>query len=139
MQAREVKPQMLHAVFVFSFGRRQKPLLGVIAKVGIGNHEIGVILVGRYFRQMILEHAHRLAHNQDDSELAVGVIVGHHVWSPQKKIVGTPSEARMKLVVHDLGQRGGVDFSRYEGLVGRKRRIHVVVETVVVFLPEMER
>src|SRR5579863_9942069 len=88
---------------------------------------------------MILEDAHRLAHRHDYSQLAVRIIVGHQIWPPKKKIVRPPTKTAMQLVVYDFGQRGRVDLTRYERLVGRKRFIHVVIETVVPLLAEMQR
>ena len=75
----------------------------------------------------------------DDAELAIGVVVGTDLRAPQEEIVGTPAEAGVEFVVHDRGQRRGVNLAGHERLVGRKLLVDIVVETVVILLAEMKR
>ena len=56
----------------------------------------------------------------------------------RKKSFGTPSEAAVQFVVHDFGQRGGVNLAGHERLAGRKGFTDGVVKPIVPFLTEVE-
>ena len=71
MQPGDVHLQVADAVVVLAFGRRQHPLLGVVAKIGVGDHEVRIVLIRGNLGQVILEHAGGLAHGLDDAELAI--------------------------------------------------------------------
>src|ERR1700683_2760625 len=87
---------------------------------------------------MVLEDSCALAHGHDDAELTISIIVSHHMHTPQVKIIRTPSEAAIQLVVHDRGERRGIDLARHKWFVGRKGLTDGVVKPVVVLLTEME-
>ncbi len=88
---------------------------------------------------MILEDARGFAHGLDYPELAIGVIVSPDFRTPEKEIVGTPSEAGVQLMVHDCRQRRRIDLARHGGFVGRENLVDVVVENVVMLQAEMKR
>ncbi len=60
---------------------------------------------------MVLEDAHGFAHHHYDAELAIGVVVGHDMRTPEKEIIGSPSETVVKFVIDDRGEGGSVDFA----------------------------
>src|SRR5208282_2609945 len=139
MQAGDVHSQMLDAVVVLAFGRRQYPLLGVVSKISVGDHKIRIVLIRGNLGQVIFEDARGFADGLDDSELAIGVVVRRDFRPPQEKIVGTPPEARVQLMVHDRGQRRGIDLAGRRRFVGREKLVDIVVETIVALLAEMKR
>src|SRR5581483_533979 len=87
---------------------------------------------------MVAEHSRRLAHRHDDAELAVGVVVGHRARPPQEKIVGTPSEAIVELMLHYCGERRRVDLARHKRLARRESLADGIIEMIVAFLAEMQ-
>src|ERR1017187_455801 len=129
---------MLDAVVVLAFGRRQYPLLGVVSKINVGDHKIWIVLIRRNLGQVILEDTRGFANSLDDSELAIGVVVRCDFRAPQEEIVGTPPEARVQLMVHDRGQRRGIDLAGRRRFVGWEKLVDIVVETLVALLAEMK-
>ena len=88
---------------------------------------------------MVLEHAHALAQRLDDAELAVGVVVGQDVRTPEKEIVRPPARPVAELVLHDGDEGGGEGLSRNDFLTGRERGADVEVEAIVPLLQEVKR
>src|SRR5208283_60233 len=130
---------MPDAVVVLAFGRRQYPPLGVVSKVSVGGHKIWIVLIRGNLGQVILEDARGFANGLDDSELPGGVVGRRDFRAPQEEIVGTPAEAGVQLMVHDRGQRRGVNLTGRRRFVGWKKLVDIVVETIVAFLAEMKR
>src|SRR5580704_10517172 len=138
MQSGYVRLQMLYSAAVFGFGPRQHPSIGIVAEIGIGQYQVWIIFIRGNLGQVILEHPAGLAQGNQDSNLAVGIVVRHQGGSPKEDIVGAPHEGTVELVVHYFSHRGGVDLAWHEWLIGWKGLVDAEVETVVVFLAEMQ-
>src|SRR5208282_1236560 len=139
VQAGDVHSQMLDAVVVLAFGRGQYPLLGIVSKVRVGDHKVRIVLIRGNLGQVIFEDARGLAHGLDDSELTIGVVVRRDFRAPQEEVVGTPPEASVQLMVHDRGQRRGIDLAGRRRFVGWEKLVDIEVETIVMLLAEMKR
>lgn len=88
---------------------------------------------------MVLEYAHSLVDGHDYAELPIRVVVGHHLGSPEVKVVRAPSEAGVQLVIDNFGKRGSEDLAGYDRFVGRILGAYVPRQPVVLNLAEMKR
>src|SRR5690349_7663480 len=102
MQTGDVSAQMRDPAAVFGFRRGKNPAVGVVTEVAVGEQQVWVVFVGGDLGQVILEHAAGLPQGDQDSDLAVGVVVRHQGRSPQEDIIGAPSKGSVKFVLHYL-------------------------------------